>query len=909
MQVAEALEYANRQGVLHRDVKPSNLLLDSRGNVWVADFGLAKTAEADDLTHTGDILGTIRYMAPERFSGHCDARSDVYSLGLTLYELVALRPAFQATDRHALIDRVRHGEPDRLKKVVPGVPRDLETIIAKAIARDPSARYATAGALAEDLQRFVEDRPIRARRVSASERLVRWCRRNPWIAGSIGVAASATVGLFVLALVYAADRDRFAKQQTIRVAEQTKATNEITRLAGALERRGKALESSLAESTRRLAMLDFEHGRIACEQGQIGPGLVWMIESLRTATDAGDPAWRHAALASLSDWRRYHTDLKGIFTHQGAVAAVAMSPDGAMVLTGSYDKTAQLWNAATGQPIGRPLSHERRIVAVAFSPDGKTVATGSYDKTARLWDASTGQPIGEPLPHHAEVLALAFSPDGKAILSGCWDQTARLWDVDTGQPTGKPLSHQSGVAAVAFSPDGKSIVTGCQDRTARLWDAGTGQPVAKPMEHPDAVVAVAFSPDGKTILTGCRDGKARLWDADTGRLFGQPMEHSGWVLSVAFSPDGKTAVTGSSDRTARLWDADTGRPIGHPLPQSGEVVVVEFSPDGKTVITVDQVGMTRLWDPATGRPVGSSSAGSEEAATVTLSPDHRTLLIVSEDGTLRRWDAATGRPVGSPLPYHGVVMDVALSFDGKRILTGGYDKTARLWDAATGRPLGPQLRHSAAVESVAFSPDDKTILTGSQDGTARLWDAATGQPIARPLEHRDMVVSVAFSPDGQTILTSDKSILASNPRGTVRLWETPKPVPDDLPRLTAWVTTSTGLELDEQGAIRVLDGDTWWRRRVQLRELGGPPAAGPAQSLDPILLGLDPTARARAWNPAQPLGGGRSRPRRGRCRATTEPRRSDRARSVLPGPCTAGKGRLQLRRGCLARSGRPRRPT
>ena len=189
VQVAEALEYANRQGVLHRDIKPSNLLLDNRGNVWVADFGLAKTAEADDLTHTGDILGTIRYMAPERFEGKCDARADVYSLGLTLYELVALRPAYEASDRHALMERVLHEAPARLKKLAPTVPRDLETIIAKAIARDPAARYATAAALAEDLQRFVEDRPIRARRVSAAERLLRWSRRNKLVAGLLAVCS------------------------------------------------------------------------------------------------------------------------------------------------------------------------------------------------------------------------------------------------------------------------------------------------------------------------------------------------------------------------------------------------------------------------------------------------------------------------------------------------------------------------------------------------------------------------------------------------------------------------------------------------------------------------------------------------------------------------------------------------
>src|SRR5262249_26711095 len=201
--VAEAPDSPNPQGSLHRDVKASNPLLDNHGNVWVADFGLAKTADADDLTHTGDILGTIRYMAPERFAGHGDARSDVYSLGLTLYELVALRPAFEASDRHRLIERVLHEEPERLKRLAPEWPRGLETIVAKATARDPGARYATAGALGEDLRRFVEDRPIRARRASSAERLVRWCRRNPALALLILLATALTTALATVSIAAA----------------------------------------------------------------------------------------------------------------------------------------------------------------------------------------------------------------------------------------------------------------------------------------------------------------------------------------------------------------------------------------------------------------------------------------------------------------------------------------------------------------------------------------------------------------------------------------------------------------------------------------------------------------------------------------------------------------------------------
>ena len=167
--------------MLHRDVKPSNLLLDPKGNVWVADFGLAKASDTEDLTHSGDIIGTIRYMAPERFAGKCNARSDVYALGLTLYELLALRPAFAAADRHELMRRVMSEDPERLRGQVPNFPRDLDTIVTKAIAREPAERYASAAALAEDLQRFLDDKPIRARRITAGEQAWRWARRNPLV--------------------------------------------------------------------------------------------------------------------------------------------------------------------------------------------------------------------------------------------------------------------------------------------------------------------------------------------------------------------------------------------------------------------------------------------------------------------------------------------------------------------------------------------------------------------------------------------------------------------------------------------------------------------------------------------------------------------------------------------------------
>jgi tetratricopeptide (TPR) repeat protein len=213
LQVAEAMAYAHGQGVLHRDIKPSNLLLDRAGNVWVVDFGLAKTADSDDLTHTGDLLGTVRYMAPERFEGICDARSDIYSLGLTLYELAALRPAYDAPDRYALIERVRREEAPRLRSLAPNVPRDLETIIHKAVAHEPPRRYASAVALADDLLRYLEDRPIQARRAGPAERTIRWCRRNPWVTAFL---VASTLG--AIASTWAAFRASRA-ERTARLAE------------------------------------------------------------------------------------------------------------------------------------------------------------------------------------------------------------------------------------------------------------------------------------------------------------------------------------------------------------------------------------------------------------------------------------------------------------------------------------------------------------------------------------------------------------------------------------------------------------------------------------------------------------------------------------------------------------------
>jgi WD40 repeat protein len=284
------------------------------------------------------------------------------------------------------------------------------------------------------------------------------------------------------------------------------------------------------------------------------------------------------------------------------VYSVAFSPDGNTIVSGSWDKTLQLWDVHTGKPKGDPLrGHKKGVYSIAFSPDSTTIASGSFDRTVRLWDAHTRKPKGDPLRGHENVVnSVAFSPDGNTIISGSWDKTVRLWDSHTGKPKGDPLrGHKKGVYSVAFSPDSNTIVSASNDKTVRLWDAHTRKPKGDPLRgHEDVVNSVAFSPDGDTIVSGSWDRMVRRWDAHTGKPKGDPLQgHKAEVNSVAFSPDGNTIVSGSNDKTIRLWDAHTGKPKGDPL-QGHEswIYSVAFSPDSNTIISGSNDKTMRLWD-------------------------------------------------------------------------------------------------------------------------------------------------------------------------------------------------------------------------------------------------------------------------------------------------------------------------
>jgi WD40 repeat protein len=415
----------------------------------------------------------------------------------------------------------------------------------------------------------------------------------------------------------------------------------------------------------------------------------------------------------------------------GWLQQVGFRPDGKVAITASQaDNMLRLWELRTGKLIGKPIPYypgRRHNLAgrfLAWSVDGKTIlSTGSWisgqQECAQLWDAASGQPIGSPLCHDAGIRAVALSADGKVAMTGSDDRTARLWHSRSGEALCGPLRHQGQVLAVALNAAGTLALTGSEDRTARLWKVPGGEPVGDPLHHPGQVMAVAFRPDGRAVLTGCDDGFARLWtlapEAPAGTVM--PDGELKTLSHLAHSPDGRTILMGHNDGTAQVRDAATMQPIGPPLRHDYAILSVAISPDGTRMLTGCVDGAVYLWSATTRQLIGRPLYHQGPVNSLAFSPDSRVMLTGSGDRTARLWDAATGKPVGVPLTHNAGVMAVAFSETGKCVLTKTEDEVVRRWDRPAD-PTGSDERFVLSAQ-VAFGAEIDT------NGTVRGLDAST----------------------------------------------------------------------------------------------------------------------------------------------------------------------------------------
>jgi serine/threonine protein kinase/WD40 repeat protein len=798
IQAAEALQHAHDQGVLHRDVKPGNLMVDADEQLYVTDFGLARIVTDVSMTMTGDMLGTLRYMAPEQAAAGgvvIDHRADIYSLGATLYELLALRPAFGETDRGQLLKQIASDEPPPLRKVDRRIPTDLGTIVLKAMAKARDERYQTARQMADDLRAYLEHRPIKARPASWEDRLRRWSRRHHQ-AVQTGVAA-----LLLVSVVLAGG-------------------------IGLVQRSRREALASLEQTSELLYATDMARAYEAGERGWAEDA--WEILQ-RQLPDAGKAdrrgfEWRLLAGMAQPPGSR---ELSG---HQGSVNELTVLPQRGWLASAGHDGTLRFWDAASGTLVRTIQICHESLDSIAVSRDERYVAVGS--RTVYVCDLSSGFASRELARFEHIVESLAFSPGGDFIAAGAHYHEIRLvklnGEVLRSIPSGarmESLEFQPN-ASLLLAPNG-AAPTEKRDTFIELWNLDLPKPVkvfTRSNGMPGNITLGRFSPNGKLIAAGRRRAaNVLLFEAGTGRIVAETPAYRAWVTDVSFSPAGNQLAVAYRNGTIQIFDVferegeyGFGANPRTFSAHTGEACCARFISDNR-LATCGIDGLIRIWttpvDEKDSVEIAQNAWSSPRLFAwksppsrarmhgLRLSPDGSRLLYLNENsksiyntanGELmeriavpsRLWGAAAWSPSGATIalgrldkPVLEVVDqhkndifavccdaeadDVAFSQVDDLLAVIGHD-SLQVVRADDGTTVFKQAL-SQPGQSVSFSPDGKQLAYGGQFQGVVLLNP-TMREVIRELPDGTDTCCLAFSPDGSMLA-------AGQGDGVIRAWE------------------------------------------------------------------------------------------------------------------------------------------
>jgi WD40 repeat protein/serine/threonine protein kinase len=783
--VCQAVQHAHQKGIIHRDLKPSNVLVclyDGKPVPKVIDFGVAKATgqrltDRTLFTAVGSVVGTLEYMSPEQAEVNqldVDTRSDIYSLGVLLYELLTgttplererckttsflevlrlireeepQRPSTRllSTKELQTIAANRGLEPCRLGVVVRG---ELDWIVMKALEKDRNRRYETASAFAADVGRYLNDESVLACPPSAWYRFRKLARRNRRALVTVSVfAVAALIGVGALAV------------STVLVWEANKNLKE------SVDRERKAVDKERREACFQ---------RITVAHRELS------IDNLAAALRA-----LHDCPEDLREWEWYclmrlcKVDPLVIPVKTEA-NGVVFSPDGERLASAGGDGTITIWDSRTGAVVQTFQAHSDWVVSVAFHPDGKHLASRGADLKLKVWDlTATGQAAFtercDPTRKFGSSYTVAFGPDGRQLAAGT-DGVVKVWDWKNRQLLHSLPGHNFHSIPVVFSGDGR-LATGGFREDVKLWNPETGTLLRAIHAHDHPVGALAFSPDGKWLASSSFDRTVKISDSTSGETY-HTLPHTGNVECVAVSPDGRRLVSSGEDKTVRVWDATTGREILGLHGHTERCGCVAFSPDGQRLASASTDGTIRIWDATPlrgneGQETLTFAEHSDEIRSVAFSPDGGRIASAGSDGLVRVWDARTGRVSAEFSGYWDsggqkvVVFCVAWHPQGHLIASASLG-TVTVCDARTGREVFPLPTATGKIDlpyqAVAFSPDGRYLVTGKADGVVRVWDGRNGQEVVMLDTHKREARSVVFSRDGVHLASASSD-------GTVKLWD------------------------------------------------------------------------------------------------------------------------------------------
>jgi WD40 repeat protein len=771
--IARAVAYAHERGVVHRDIKPANVLLGPGPKL--TDFGLAKLADHASIgTEHGAVFGTPSYMAPEQAEAReAGPPADVYSVGAVLYECLTGRPPFRAETPLATLRQVVSADPVAPDRLQPGLPRDLSAVCLKCLEKDPARRYPSAGALADDLRRFLDGRPTIARPPGPGRRLVRWARRRPAVAALTAALILAGVGLAVggvwtntrlrAARDAAADSERYALEQKEYAQQQegiVRRQFEAARRDAYTIRLGLVGEIWRDDPGRGLELLedgencppplrDFAWGMFhrLCRQGSV------VLRPPRTPTVVGFSADGRAVVVRGSGPALAYDLPAGPWrpSDDPTSPTPAIAPGGRVRVQAA---------GPTGVPFTIKLPPGQAPDRLAASADGAWLALAhSADKAraVRVIDTSAGTvAAARDGTHLMAVGAVALSADGALVATGGQDRFVRVWSLPGMAERRAFRGHLGPVRSLAFAPDGTSLASAGEDGTVRVW------PLADP--EPDALdgnghrlTGLAFAPGGETLYAVAADGALLAWPLPAGGPARTLARFPPGLFTIAVGPDGGRLAVGGDDKAVHLLDAagaEVARLDGH----NAIVRSLAFSPDGRQLASAAEAGPFRVWAVDRSGPdrVFDAPKSAPRSVSVNFTPDGRRLVVGEPSGRFTVVDADTLKPILFRDGHRGLLLFEQFSRDGRTLATGGLDFVVRLWDGETFAERMALPGHTEYVFAAALTPDGRTLATGSGNrlsdvpGEVQLWDVATGHRRGRL---RDQTGPLAFSPDGNVLAT------------------------------------------------------------------------------------------------------------------------------------------------------------